>query len=71
MGLSSARNEAFQMSNRDLLPEELQTLKETLIRVLPGADKDQMTAMATEAAKAIRLAFDELTKERPSPSSSP
>ncbi|MCK1786641.1 hypothetical protein L9Z73_20495 [Pseudomonas sp. TNT11] len=50
------------MSNRDPHFEELVALRDVLIEVLPSTGVDDLTTVAIENAKAVRAAFEELSK---------
>ncbi|MGU9815626.1 hypothetical protein [Pseudomonas sp. PSPC3-3] len=50
------------MSKRDPHFEELVALRDVLIEVLPSTGVDDLTTVAIESAKAVRAAFEELSK---------
>ncbi|WP_372438239.1 hypothetical protein ACCM60_14180 [Pseudomonas chlororaphis subsp. aureofaciens] len=50
------------MSKREPNFEELVALRDVLIEALPNTCVDDLTSVAVEHAKAVRAAFDELSK---------
>jgi hypothetical protein len=50
------------MSVREISIDESETLREVLIKALPSTCRDDLTSVAVEHAKAVKAAFEELSK---------